>query len=426
MVAAAVGLATAALMMLHLAVSPPAPAGRDALMFRGDADTLRVMSLRTDFASFYYAGKAAAKDLNIYDAFTLDSLAALDGISNHVLPYLYPPFLAVVSRPLAEMNPLEAQRAWDYVQVILATLSAILLCLTMPWRGAGSIPDSYWVRAGSVTLAGILMLPFGQNIAFGQVNIAVLFFLSLSFYFLYQGKSDWLAGIALAAAILIKVTPALIAVFFLLGWRWKALTATLIGMGLLILATFDIAGREAWGYFLQFVPNMGFARNVDGGFHPSIVANFSLAGFFMRILPGQGTLVRIFTMMSILILFVALLFHQLKYRDKRGGALFVLPYLVLMVISSPVSWLHHLVYLLPGVVFALRDFKFAWRPGIWFLVLVSLIVFASFDYLAIYSSMSVAEEIRPFVTSLNLYILLAAFFVSLRVAAGRSSLLVTG
>lgn len=146
----------------------------------------------------------------------------------------------------------------------------------------------------------------------------------------------------------------------------------------------------------------------------------------MRLFPGEGTLVRILTMLSILALFVILLFHQLKYRDKRGSALFVLPYLILMVIASPVTWLHHLVYLLPGVVFVLRDFKVELRAGIWFLGLTLLLLFSAMDYQSFYSSMNVSEEARPFVTSLNLFVLVAAFFVSLRISARRGSLLVTG
>ena len=73
-------------LLYHLATETPAARGRDAVMFGTVRDSSRQIHLRTDFASFYFASKASALGLNVYSARVLDSLAARDGVANHVLP----------------------------------------------------------------------------------------------------------------------------------------------------------------------------------------------------------------------------------------------------------------------------------------------------------------------------------------------------
>jgi alpha-1,2-mannosyltransferase len=169
---------------------------------------------------------------------------------------------------------------------------------------------------------------------------------------------------------------------------------------------------------------MGYARNVEGGFHPSIVANFSLAGFFMRVFVGEAQLVRLLTMSCAVVLFGILLYNHLKFRSKQNEAALILPYSILMVIASPVTWLHHLIYLFPGVVFTLRLVWFG-REGIkkvlWFAGLTGIIALSAFDFQSVYPTLTISEGLRPFVTSINLISLLVLFFASLSIIKPRIS-----
>lgn len=428
LLAAGVMALTAGYLAYYVAAQARIEPGRDAIMFGSAADTSRTIHLRTDFASFYFASKAVAQDLSPYAARTLDTIAAKDRVANHVLPYLYPPFLAIVAQPLTTLSPADAQQVWDLLQIAAAAVAAALVFLALPWRGSGTQQPRYWTAAGIITIGAVVLLPFRDNVAFGQVNVFVLLFMALSFHLYFRQRWDWLAGASLAVAALLKVTPAIFLMFFVVNKRFRAVWGFAGGLCVLVLASFDAGGKQHWLEFWHFLPNMGYARNVDGGFHPSIVANFSLAGFLMRVFVGEAPLVRLLTMVCAVLMFAALLFVHLKKGNERNEAGFVLPYLILMVIASPVTWLHHLVYLLPGLVFVLRDrwFRRHEKRGRWsLLVILALVVASSYNFQAMYPAMAIPEELRPFVTSLNLYTLLALFGVSLFLLRNRP-LLVSG
>ncbi len=385
-------------------------------MFRSATDPSRALFLRTDFASFYYASKASVQGLNIYSARVLDSLAAMDGVANHVLPYLYPPFCAIIAQPIARLSPQTAQHIWDAAQVLFISLACVLVVFTLPFRSAEMPGDRYWIVSGILACGGLSVLPCGDNLAFGQINSLILLLIASSFFLSTNTKRDWLAGAMLGAATLIKVTPALLVVPFLVKKRWKAVGGYAAGVVLLILVTFDIAGKDSWREFLAFLPSMGYARNVQGGFHPSIVANFSLAGFFMRLLPGEGGTIRMLTMTVAMVLFTLVLYHHLTTSNGRNDLSVVLPYIIIMLLASPVTWRHHLILLFPGAVFIVRRLWFE-REGQRRLLSVAAVVvitaLAAVDYQALYPFIPMSEELRPVLTSMNLWVLLLLLAVAL-------------
>lgn len=393
-------------------------ASRDAMMLRRYVDSLRTIHLRTDFPSFYYAAKALAAGRNVYTAKSLDSLAAADRVANHVLPYLYPPFLAILAQPLAQLAPESAQAVWDVIQILLFGLALALVVMALPSSGETENALNSHVIGGLIIAAGVLVFPFGDNIAFGQVNSLVLVFLSLSL-FLYSNSRHVLAGAALSVATLVKVTPAILLLYFFVNRRWNVMTGFLAGMVVLFLASLVVGGVAPWAEFMTFLPNMGYARYVQGGFHPSIVANFSLAGFFMRLLPGDAETIQLLTIAVVSILLAGVLYLHVR-QEQENELAYVLPYLIIMVIASPVAWRHHLVLLFPGVVFFLwqlwsRRVARRYRIG---LVLTCLLTALSVaDFQEIYPSLTMHEAWRPFVTSMNLWfllILLMAVLVFLR------------
>lgn len=418
---AAVFFFTCALLVYHL-ITTPIPAGRDAVMFGASADSSRRTILRTDFASFYYAAKAMQAGSTMYSAKLLDSLAAADGVANHVLPYLYPPVVALAAQPLTLLPPSLAQRLWDYLQVVSFGFIAVLVLLAVE----GNIGGSSQRLTALIAAACILLLPFRANLDFGQINFLVLLCLAISFSF-FARRADFLAGAAIALAALIKVTPAVVLVFFLVHKRWDAVRGFFLGLAACMLVSLILGGVQPWLEFLHFLPNMGYAGNVAGGFHPSIIANFSLAGFFLRLFPGDAASVRVATIASVLILLAALLFTHLKYRSGRNEQIFVLPYLVVMIVASPVAWLHHVVVLYPGIVFAVRH-CLAMKGGrekLFALLLAVLTLLASLDYQPAYRALSIPEEVRPLLTSMNLIFLLLLFALSVLIVRRERALLVT-
>jgi hypothetical protein len=377
--------------------------------------------LKTDFPSYYYGSVALSVGGNPYDVRLLDSLAHADGVDSPVYPYLYPPVFASLARPLVRYSPLEAEGIWTVTGVLL---SGLVLCLALFLRvreaNAGDIVENGMLseRLFSSILAVLLLvlLPFRQNLEWGQVNILVLSLMLCALLWCDSKKGEWLAGLCIALAAMIKVTPALLVVFFLIRGKRGAVYGFFVGSLLLVALSVLLDGWSPWVQFMEFSPSMGYGRNIEGLFHPSIVTNFSLSGFWMRALEGSGPLMRLVAMFSALTLFVLLLFVGLKTRGVRNTHLLVLPFTVLMVIVSPLAWRHHLVYLFPGLFLLVRHM--AWETGrkgrwIWIAGILVLASASALDLSVMYRQVPIPEMIRPVATSLNLLFLLGLLFASL-------------
>ncbi len=377
--------------------------------------------LTTDFPSYYYGAVALSAGRNPYDVRLLASLARADGVENAVYPYLYPPPFASLVKPLVRFAPREAESIWTGAGVLL---SAIVLTLTLFFRvwdtdaqsEARRMDLSERLLSALLVLLLLVVLPFRQNLEWGQVNLLVLGLVLCALLLSDRTKGEWSAGICLAAAAMIKVTPALLVVLFLIKGRRRSVYGFFLGVVILALLSIIIDGWSPWGHYFRFLPNMGYGRSIDGLFHPSVIANFSLSALWMRALQGAGSMVRLIGMLSALTLFVLILYVGLRTREARSYHLLVLPFMVLMVIASPLAWRHHLVYLLPGVFLTVRYLvsdpvrsgKWAWAG-----VFLALAAGSTMDFSLVYGHLALPEVIRPIATSLNLYCLLGLLFASL-------------
>jgi alpha-1,2-mannosyltransferase len=372
-------------------------------------DSTRTLLLRKDFASFYYACKAARLDKNMYDTRTLNDLAAADMVRNYVFPYLYPPFFAVVAQGASSLSPQTAQDLWDCLQILAVGLTIVLVFLSVSPGSAG--PSLDIAIAAVLCAVALFVLPFSGNLDYGQMNVFVVFWLAACFYLSFRWEWDQAAGVALAFAVLLKVTPALFVLFFLLGGRVKVLWGFFGGMFVLILTALLVQDVGPWLQFAKFLPDAGYGKTVSGGFLPGVVTNFSLAGFFMRVFVVRDTPMMLATMVAILALLVTLSHHHLKKGTDNPETL-VLPYSVFVVIASPVAWMLHLIYLFPGILLSLSSL---WNSGrrSSFAVMSIACAFAVFDFPSMYARVSIPEELRPYVTSMNLVFLLVLFFMSL-------------
>ncbi|MER3522889.1 MAG: hypothetical protein C4326_02175 [Ignavibacteria bacterium] len=223
---------------------PPFDARRDAIMFRGALDSSRSVALRTDFASFYYAGKASSRGLDIYNERVLDSLATADGVMNHVLPYLYPPIVAVFAQPLSYAAPASAQWLWDAAQLAFIAGTGVILLLTHLSAWPAVEVRTRHVTGAIVVCAALLVFPFWQNLLFGQINTLVLLLMSGFFFLLRNSARDWSAGVALALATLVKVTPAMLVLPVFLEKRWKVLGGFAVGLVALVVVS-TVSSRGA-------------------------------------------------------------------------------------------------------------------------------------------------------------------------------------
>ncbi len=372
---------------------------------------LLVGRIPTDFLSFYFSARVFPE--GIYDAHTLQQMAQSLGVSAHIFPYLYPPLLAFYLSPLAYLPPMWAARAWT---VVLALALIPILWYTVGLvRGEEEEPLWPWAWAGLF----LFLLPFDNNVRMGQVNLPVLAFIVVALYTtLRQGRAFW-GGVALAAAALVKLMPAVLLLYFLIERRYRALVGFLAGGILFSLPTFLGGGGRAWGDFGAFSRSSGYARAVPGLFGPAAEPNFSLAGLWARFL-GETSTAAVLTLFTLAVLLALLLFVHLWRGPKGMSGLLLLAYVAWMIMAAPYAYLHHVVYLFPVAVLTFVQLRSHPRGALVGGLLFIALVGASVDWPAYYRYLPVVYTFVP-LTLINLYALLLIFVVSLWATLSPSS-----
>ena len=262
-----------------------------------------------------------------------------------LLPFIYPPFGALVLVPLTVFDWINGYHAG----VIMITVSAllILLCLHLVWRALLRGVETRTVdMVTAVTWPLVLLLePVWLNASFGQVNVVIMALVVLDLVprrrRLPQG---WLIGVAAA----IKISPLALLLFFLLRKDFRAIITAAVSAVMMTL----IAAAVRWDATIEYFSTvlLGMGTQVEFGVNTAYQSNSSLKGMVMRwfvsdeALDAGGTALN-----GIWLLLVALtiglggwLMVALMRRGLHLDAWLVNALIMLLI--SPVSWSHHWVW----------------------------------------------------------------------------------
>ncbi|MEU6091845.1 glycosyltransferase 87 family protein [Streptomyces sp. NPDC047085] len=250
--------------------------------------------------------------------------------------FTYPPFAALVMLPLAVLGRNTAIVA--SLLVNLAALAVVLRILAGPrWRRHG------WYR-WSLALCGLALFePLRDTVSFGQVNLLLLALVLGDSWLLTTGRGRWAgAGIGLAAAI--KLTPALfIGLLLLAGRRRAAGTATAVALAATALAAWADPDASRF-YWTEALWETGRVGRLD------YVSNQSLQGVLARLGEPDRAL------WAVAVLLVLCVWAAKARRAVAAGdwtAAFALTGAAACLVS-PITWVHHLVWLLPSFVVLAR------------------------------------------------------------------------
>lgn len=265
-----------------------------------------------DLLVYVGAGSAAAGGADVYDVRTV-----------YDMPFTYPPFAALLSEPLSRVPLGLLQVLW--VAATLAALVGIAQVAMRPVVARIGLP---------LTLALLLVSsPVRSHLRFGQVGLFLVLLVAAD---LLHDRRRSGAGLGLAVAI--KLTPAVFLPWLLLVRRTRALAtalavgagATLGGLVLLWPSAQEYLWRALWD---------------SGRFGPNQIAgNQSVRGMLLRTgLDEHVVTVLWLASAAALVAAGAVGARRLDDAGDRLAALGVLAALSIAV--SPISWVHHLVFL---------------------------------------------------------------------------------
>ena len=274
--------------------------------------------------------------------------------------FTYPPFAALVMYPLAYLS-------WHTAIVIHVASTVLASTLLIWWLVDPLARRTGWTRW--FTLAVTLCLaaafePMRETVNFGQVNMLLLFLVGADLLWLVapvtpfgrRTPTRWrrLAGVGIGLATAVKLTPGIFIVYLLVTGRWRATlvaAGTAAGATLLAAALAPDASREFWTAALWDTDRVGTL---------SFISNQSWQGMVARLDPTHPSrLLWLLLVAATLAVWVWRVRPAAAAGDEATGLALTG---VVGSLVSPVTWVHHLVWLIPALIL-LVDHAYAAPAG---------------------------------------------------------------
>ena len=250
------------------------------------------------------------------------------------LPFLYPPFAALLAVPLTLLPSAAVEIGWT-VTGVLAVLAVLHRLGLSGWRlslfGAACV---YFVD------------PISETLAFGQPGI---FLMALVVLDLVPGpavirRRILPPGVLTGLAAAVKLTPAIFVIYLIAVRRWRAAVAAVVtGVAVTVASLVVVPG-----------PSIDFWTRLAGGDtglgHSLIYyTNQSVMADVVRILNPGPAPAMIGLGLSAVVALVGVWASMLWHRLGDVGLAVTLCGIA-GLLASPVSWLHHFVWVVPLAV----------------------------------------------------------------------------
>ncbi|HET9139792.1 glycosyltransferase 87 family protein [Actinophytocola sp.] len=253
------------------------------------------------------------------------------------LPFTYPPVAAVLFVPFALLP-------WVAASIMLTCMSiaALVIVLVVVLRNL-ALPHKVairptWLLVAALLPVALVLEPVRETLRLGQINTLLLALVVLD---CLVARPRWPRGVLVGFAAAVKLTPAAFVLFFLLrGDRRAALTAVLSFLAC-TAAGFALNPAGSVRYWTSTV------FNADRIGTPSFEGNQSINGVLARLGIERGVL---WLFLAALVAGIGCLAVRRAAHpvDALGLNAFTL------LLSSPVSWSHHWVWVLPALLAAAR------------------------------------------------------------------------
>jgi alpha-1,2-mannosyltransferase len=286
----------------------------------------------TTFGGTFFPWRPMMVDLEVYRQAGAVLLAGGDFYDlPGPLQFLYPPFAAVLALPLALLPATVVQLGWTAA----GALALVAILHRFGLKG--------WVLSLAGSAVVYLVEPVVQTLTFGQLGI---FLVALVVLDLAPGPRVFSRrllpeGALTAVATAIKLTPAIFVVYLLLVRKFRAFWVAVVTGVVVTLISFAVVPAASYEFWTRLAHG-------DTGLGHSIIyyTNQSVMADIVRIFGLGQTPAIVGLVLSAAVavagLWAATLWHRLG--DVR---LAVNLCGVAGLLASPVSWLHHFVWVVP-------------------------------------------------------------------------------
>jgi alpha-1,2-mannosyltransferase len=251
------------------------------------------------------------------------------------LPFIYPPFAALLFVPLTWMSE-------DGAIVTVAALSHVSILVTAYSLARSSAHLA--PRAGLVGVATAVVMPFvtlvepaRDTLNYGQINLVLMGLVAAD---CLLPRTRWPRGLLVGVAAAIKLTPLGFVLLFFLRRDFRAAAIAAVTFAATVLVGMLAAPEDSADWWLDKMLSTGdsFGTVYAGNLTlRSLLAKQELTGTALNSLWIGGSLV-----------LVALAVLGMRYALRVGNRpLALMTNAVLVLLISPISWSHHWVWAAP-------------------------------------------------------------------------------
>jgi len=294
-----------------------------------------------DLKIYYHAVKFWLDGNSLYDY-------AQPDLVNMSLGYTYPPIAALAMVPMT-LLPLGAVIVITFLAIVAANTALTRLFLverlTLP-------PFQMMIVTGLVTAASFDLQPIGLNIAFGQINVFLALLVVVDILVLGRRGSRWF-GVGIGIAMAIKLTPGIFLVYLVLSKRWRAMAVAVLTAAAAIGLAAVFAPSDTVRYYTRLVwesDRLGFLETT---------MNQSINGLLARLASPDNPSRAVWLACCLVVSVLGIWRIRTAVAAKDTLAAITLTGF-LGVLVSPVSWLHHIIWVVPAAVL-LAAYFVHWR-----------------------------------------------------------------
>jgi hypothetical protein len=302
--------------------------------------TLSARSTRWDFSHYYLSALSLRLGANPYRTNFRQLGRALGLEVGSIDHATYPPTFLLCFEPLVFLTPPAAYRVWMSISAValIAALWLLIVEAKLPYR---------FVPAATALV--FLYSPLWNHVKFAQCQILILLLIAILFRGLRKGK-PWIAGSALATAILLRICPASFLGYLLVRREWRTLGSTLIVGTISAAITLILVGFQT---SLSFLGAIGFLTGSQWLDRPTNVAlpavisqlfvflfgtHLSLGLNMSRIMIEASSIIAVLSTTATV---TQVSSDRSPDPEWRAASLWV----VTMILVAPTAWMHYMVLL---------------------------------------------------------------------------------
>ena len=256
------------------------------------------------------------------------------------LVFTYPPVSAIVFWPFSSFSVHSGQIVWDGIDIVALTA---LIAVSLAAARSRSVIRTDW-RTALILVApvGFFLWPVRSDLNLGQINIALVLMIVTDLTVGVSSRGRHLPkGLLVGVAAAIKLTPLVFIPYLALSGQWRAARNSAAVFLLATSAMFAVAPSASWLYFTKDAFDISRVGNALGlgnqTLHAAIVrAHLSVPSFFVDLL-------------CVGVLCGGIALAAVSHRNS-SALLGVLVCAATGLLVSPISWLHHFVWIVPALV----------------------------------------------------------------------------